>query len=382
MSRPWTNEEVRLLGTQPDAEVGRLIGRPGKAVWAKRKALGIADPPSLVRHWTNDEDRLVLSQPAGDAARSLHRTVVAIRIRKRKLLRACKPGAAPRLLGLAEAGLRIEVPRYDSKEQEELVRFVGGPYAPPLVAVGGWLKCALRGDLQVAGYTNAPIPWPVAAGHHKQLIVCGDLVKALQTESRLAVAFHFGMSRQWVSGSRRRLGIERLNAGSERLFWRTVNLARTPEARRKLSRKLEGHGDTMTPEAREELRRIQQRPKTRAWKERMSEHWSRRFALLGPPQAWTEDELKLIGTKPDREVARLLNRSLSAVKAKKFQLRNRRGHQTSDSTRQPDSAPPQKAADVATGSEREGPATAPGVPNRYPDPKELVTEDCIRTSEP
>jgi hypothetical protein len=30
--------------------------------------------------------------------------------------------------------------------------------------------------------------------------------------------------------------------------------------------------------------------------------------------------LKLIGTRPDREVARLLNRNVLAVKAKKFQL--------------------------------------------------------------
>jgi hypothetical protein len=381
MSRPWTNEELRLLGTQPDAEVGRLIGRPGKAVWAKRKAPGIAEAPSLVRHWTDDEDRVVLSQPVADAARSLHRTVMAIRIRRRKLLRACQPEAAPKLLSLEEARLHIEVPKYDSKEQEERVRFVGGPYAPPRVAIGGWLKCALRGDLQVGGYTNAMVPWPVAAGHHKQLIVCGDLVKALRTESRLAAAFHFGISLALVSEYRSRLNIERFTAGSQRLFWRSVNLARTPEARRKLSRKLEGRGDTMTPEAREELRRIQQQPKSQEWKARMSERWSRRFALLGPPRPWTEDELKLIGTKPDREVARLLDRSLSAVKAKKFQLRSRRGHRTSDPTRPPVSAPAQKPADAVARSERSEAVTAPGVPPDYPESAKLVTENCIAVPE-
>ena len=36
MSRPWTDAEIQLAGTKPEAEVGRLIGRPGKAVWAKR----------------------------------------------------------------------------------------------------------------------------------------------------------------------------------------------------------------------------------------------------------------------------------------------------------------------------------------------------------
>ena len=52
----------------------------------------------------------------------------------------------------------------------------------------------------------------------------------------------------------------------------------------------------------------------------MAEHWQRRFALLGKPDEWTEEELKLIGTKSNREVAKILNRSLLAVKAKKFQL--------------------------------------------------------------
>lgn len=33
---------------------------------------------------------------------------------------------------------------------------------------------------------------------------------------------------------------------------------------------------------------------------------------------WTPEELAMIGTMPDREVARRINRSLSAVKAKKF----------------------------------------------------------------
>ena len=40
----------------------------------------------------------------------------------------------------------------------------------------------------------------------------------------------------------------------------------------------------------------------------------------GRPAPWTEEELKMIGTRPDREVAKLLNRSLSSVKGKKFQL--------------------------------------------------------------
>ena len=58
------------MGTKPDAEVGRLTGRPGKVVWAKRRALGIADAPSLVRSWTEDEDKVVVSCSPAEAAQA------------------------------------------------------------------------------------------------------------------------------------------------------------------------------------------------------------------------------------------------------------------------------------------------------------------------
>ncbi|MBI3870009.1 MAG: hypothetical protein HY299_15910 [Verrucomicrobia bacterium] len=320
MKRPWTQAEIQALGTKPDADVGRLIGRPGKAVWAKRKALRIPDPPSLVRAWKESEDKIVLSRAIPEAAKFLNRTVMAVRIRRRKLIRKLSPGDVPQLLTLEEVERRIKVPRYDSKEQEEKVRFVDGPYSPPMISIGGWLKCKLRDDLQVGGYSNGLIPWPVALGRANQLIVCGDLVRALKTESRLAVSFHFGISLALVSEYRQKLGIERYTAGSMRLFWRNIDLARTDEARAKLSKKHEGRGDTMKPEDREKLREIQRRPKSEVWKHKMAEHWKRRFAISGRPEKWTDAEIKMIGTRPDPEVAKLLNRSLSSVKAKKFQL--------------------------------------------------------------
>ena len=52
----------------------------------------------------------------------------------------------------------------------------------------------------------------------------------------------------------------------------------------------------------------------------MGARWRTRYRLLGKPNRWTPEELGMIGTRPDREVAKALGRSLSAVKGKKFQL--------------------------------------------------------------
>jgi hypothetical protein len=56
-------------------------------------------------------------------------------------------------------------------------------------------------------------------------------------------------------------------------------------------------------------------------KQEMAERLRRHFDLFGPFRKWTPEELALIGTMPDREVARRINRSLSAVRGKKFALR-------------------------------------------------------------
>ena len=55
----------------------------------------------------------------------------------------------------------------------------------------------------------------------------------------------------------------------------------------------------------------------------MSERLRRRFDLIGPFRHWSPEELAMIGTMPDREVARRIGRSLSAVRAKKFGLRSK-----------------------------------------------------------
>jgi len=38
------------------------------------------------------------------------------------------------------------------------------------------------------------------------------------------------------------------------------------------------------------------------------------------PRAWTEEEIKLLGSKPDAEVAKLVGRSVEAVKQQRVNL--------------------------------------------------------------
>ena len=62
-------------------------------------------------------------------------------------------------------------------------------------------------------------------------------------------------------------------------------------------------------------------PKWVHWRYKMSPWVPRNFDLPGHYEKWTPKELAMIGTMPDREVARLIGRSVSAVRAKKFELR-------------------------------------------------------------
>lgn len=318
--RPWNQKELALLGAKSDAEVARLTGRPYKRVWAKRRELGISQPYQTVRPWTEAEDRIVRSCPPSEAARILRRTVTAVKVRRGRLAVQAGEGLRDKLLDESEVQDKLTGFRYDSNQQEEVVRFVGGPYGPPRLPGDGVLRCAIHGRLKVGGYTNTVIPWPVASGHPSQRIICGDLLKALRTESREAIVFHFGLSRAFVSELRRRLGIPRYNAGSHRLFRRNIDLARTPEALEKQSRYREGRPSGMSPQDRRKLQVLQSRAKPTSWRRRMSERLRATIAKKGVPRKWTAAEIALLWTMPDREIAEKLGRSFSAVKGMKFKV--------------------------------------------------------------
>jgi hypothetical protein len=325
--KPWTKRELALLGTRPDAEVARLIRRTFGTVWQKRRSIGIPQPSLRFRKWTPAEDKLVGTAPDAEIARRLNRTITAIKSRRAvlerdKLKLPTKPiVSSPEPCPAVLAGLGVKpitVPRDPSLADDDRYKLIDGPYYPPRTACGRFLVCELRGTVKVGGYSDAPIPWP-RIWRRRSLVICGDLLRALKTESVLAVSYHWGLSYSIVSQYRQQLNVPRLNPGSHRLFREVViESARTPEALAKQSRAREGRRATESRRDRAKLRRIQRRPKSRAWRRKMSERLRRHFDLIGPYRPWTKKELAMIGTMPDREVARRTNRSLAAVRAKKF----------------------------------------------------------------
>ena len=77
----------------------------------------------------------------------------------------------------------------------ERYKLLYGPYTPPKYRLGDKLLCEYRDrELTVRAITDGLIQWPSAfRGKLLSPIVCGDLVRAIRTESELAVAHHWGV---------------------------------------------------------------------------------------------------------------------------------------------------------------------------------------------
>ena len=82
-----------------------------------------------------------------------------------------------------------------SGNQENHTDLIGGPYRAPAVGVGEWLNCAIGGRVQVIGWSEGPIAWPMRRStgiYGRTFILCGDLAIAVRTESNVAIVHHFG----------------------------------------------------------------------------------------------------------------------------------------------------------------------------------------------
>jgi hypothetical protein len=116
-----------------------------------------------------------------------------------------------------------------------------GPYHAPAVKVGTVLHDECRGDIEVEGFTEAPISWPAAdyrrgRGVDRGLlpILCGDLVRAVCEEDELTVAHYWGVTRYMVEQWKRALSGAK---DSDGIFAGLALKRGNPEFRRKFGYK-------------------------------------------------------------------------------------------------------------------------------------------------
>ena len=86
----WSDEQLRLLGTEPDEVVAEKVGRTAEAVRVMRSRLGIPNPAARPGAygsppWTAAEDRLVRTLPPAQAAARTGRTMHAVYGRRQEL---------------------------------------------------------------------------------------------------------------------------------------------------------------------------------------------------------------------------------------------------------------------------------------------------------
>jgi len=91
MSKPahrlWTAKELKLIGTMPDHDLARKLGRHPRSVQSKRLALKIPYVKPRYVWWKPHELELLRTLPEEEVARRTGRTVRAVRLKKRKLRR-------------------------------------------------------------------------------------------------------------------------------------------------------------------------------------------------------------------------------------------------------------------------------------------------------
>lgn len=101
-------------------------------------------------------------------------------------------------------------------------KLIGGPYRTPRCKIGRKVTCAMRGDVRVCGIREAPIQWPYTlrkkGGGRPMLILYGDLVRAVRTESEMAICHWWGVGITTVWKWRLALGIRRVNESTSALL--------------------------------------------------------------------------------------------------------------------------------------------------------------------
>jgi hypothetical protein len=108
------------------------------------------------------------------------------------------------------------------------LRLLYAPYHPPRLKKGDRATCLFRDcDVVITSWTDARISWPRGrAVHHRRgqpsLVVTDELLRAIKTESEIAIMHWFGVSISTVWSWRKAFGISQWETeGSRRLHHAT-----------------------------------------------------------------------------------------------------------------------------------------------------------------
>jgi hypothetical protein len=174
-----------------------------------------------------------------------------------------------------------------------------GTYTPPAVRIGDRVTCLFRdAECVVTSVSDAPIPWPRVQPEGRGgcgLWVCDELVRAIRTESAIALKHWFGAATTVVWRWRKAFGVG----------GRTTTTVGSKRAIRAAAKK----GADAN--------------KVRVWTAEELDAKSansKRLGLRPPPRwtpergGWTEEQLALLGTDQDEVIAKKIGRTPGAVR--------------------------------------------------------------------
>jgi hypothetical protein len=183
-------------------------------------------------------------------------------------------------------------------------RLPHGAYAAPALKRGDRATCLFRAaEVIITSWSDGRIPWPRCRlpdthGGGSGLLVDAELARAVRCESALAVRHWWGIVPSVVWRWRKALGVERFTEGSRQL-------------RNALNAELAA-GLKGKRQPREMVRRRMATKRTRG-----TQYIPQRWAETG----WTAEQLALLGTLPDEQVAKRIGRTPEAVRVKRGKLR-------------------------------------------------------------
>jgi hypothetical protein len=214
-----------------------------------------------------------------------------------------------------------------------------GPYRPPRFRYGSRVMCELRGQVELVGLREAPIPWPVgrrvgARRSSRGLVLYAGLARAVRLEAPLAVAYWWGVTAQTVTVWRKALAVGPTTSGTSVLRARVmlgehgrrmresgVAKARDPERCEKIAAAKRGR--PRPPHVVESIRRAHT-GRVHSEEERRKRSEAHKRLGTWPPAAgrpWTEAEDAVVRSPRPCEAARVLTgRSVASIRSRRHTL--------------------------------------------------------------